>query len=75
MGTALLGPGAVTISWDPASGPSAWSAWASLEDSVVRKSDFIRGDQLWTETYSSRLTSGTGTMSSLPHAVTAGQGA
>lgn len=67
MGTAPLRPGAVTISWDPASGPSAWSAWASLQDGGVRKSDFIRGDRLWTETYSSRLTSGTGTVSSLPH--------
>lgn len=68
MGTAPLGPGAVTISWDPASGPSAWSAWASLQDGGLRKSDFIRGDRLWRETYSSRLTSGTGTVSSLPHA-------
>lgn len=61
-GTAPQGPGAVTVSWDPACGSSAWSAWASLQDGGLRTSDFVRGDQLWPGTSSSRLTPATGTV-------------
>lgn len=64
--TALLGPGAVSVSWHPACAPSVRSTWASLQDSGLRTSDFVLGDQLWRGTSSSRLTPGTGTASSLP---------